>query len=310
MRIPRATRPIAQMLGRPRKDHTESAYLAVRAHSRWATLLDHLGEEARIEFVRRNSLIVGLVLMFALTWPFYSALGLFVGYGLAVAALIVSGLTLGRVGVRALLRRFLIWRVGVQWYLVTLFGPAILGLAAIGANFVLSGTAPDFANVHARQLFGTSASLWLFIVPFFLVDVLTNGEEMGWRGFVLPRLQARFGALVASLILGTVWGLWHLPKFWATGDAEPFGLVLLHNIAMAVLFTWVYNSTNGSLLIVTLFHATVNTTSVFLPFEPTVTGDGTLGMIRIGIELVAALGIVVAVGPARLSRLSPVQVGV
>jgi membrane protease YdiL (CAAX protease family) len=256
-----------------------------------------------IEFLNRHSLVIGIVLMFALTWPFYSALGLFVGYGLAVAALIMTGLTLGRAGVRALLRRFLIWRVGVQWYLVILFGPAILGLVAIGLNFLVSGTTPDFTKVYARQLFGTSANLWLFVVPFFLVDALTNGEEMGWRGYVLPRLQARFSALVSSLILGAVWGLWHLPKFWATGDAESFALVLLHNLAMAVLFTWVYNSTNGSLLIVTLFHAAVNTAGLFLPLEPSLTGDGTLGVISIGIECVAAFAVVVVAGPARLSGL-------
>ncbi len=88
------------------------------------------------DFLKRHSLVIGTVLMFVLTWPLYSALGLFVGYGLALASLIMTGLTLGRAGVRALLRRFLIWRVGVQWYLLILFGPAILVLAAIGLDFV------------------------------------------------------------------------------------------------------------------------------------------------------------------------------
>jgi hypothetical protein len=71
-------------------------------------------------FFKRHSLVIGIVLMFALTWPFYSALGLFVGYGLALASLIMTGLTEGRAGVHALLRGFLIWRVGVQWYLLIL----------------------------------------------------------------------------------------------------------------------------------------------------------------------------------------------
>ncbi|MFB0537313.1 MAG: type II CAAX prenyl endopeptidase Rce1 family protein, partial [Anaerolineae bacterium] len=140
-----------------------------------------------------------------------------------------------------------------------LFGPAILVLAAIGLDFMLGGATPDFNNVDARRIFGTSTNLWYFVVPFFLVDVLTNGEEIGWRGYVLPRLQARFSALVSSLILGVVWGLWHLPRFWVAGDTESFALATLHNIAMAVLFTWVYNNTNGSLLMVTLFHAAINT---------------------------------------------------
>lgn len=260
-----------------------------------------------IAFLKRHSLVIGIVLMFALTWPLYSTLGLFVGHGLAAAALIMTGLTQGRAGIGALLRRFLIWRVGVQWYLVILLGPAILGLAALGLNLLLNSTVPNWSDVEAHRIFGTSANLWLFVVPFFLVDALTNGEEMGWRGYVLPRLQARFGALVSSLMLGAVWGLWHLPKFWATGDAESFAFSLLHNLAMAVLFTWVYNSTNGSLLIATLFHASVNTAGVFLPIEPSMMGDGTLGMISIGIELVAAFAVVVVARPARLSRLPLVQ---
>jgi membrane protease YdiL (CAAX protease family) len=258
------------------------------------------------EFLKRHSLVIGIVLMFALTWPFYSALGLFVGYGLALASLIMTGLNEGRAGVHALLRRFLIWRVGVQWVLLILFGPAILVLAAIGLDFMWGGATPDFNNVVARRIFGTSANLWYFLVPFFLVDALTNGEEIGWRGYVLPRLQARFSALVSSLILGVVWGLWHLPKFWVAGDTESFALAMLHNIAMAVPFTWVYNNTNGSLLIVTLFHAAINTAYVFLPIAPSVTGDVTPRMICIGIEFVAAFAVVAVAGPARFSRLSPV----
>jgi membrane protease YdiL (CAAX protease family) len=258
-------------------------------------------------FVKRHSLVIGIVLMFALTWPVYSDLGLFVGYGLALASLIMTGVTLGRAGVRALLRRFLIWRVGVQWYLVILLGPAILGLGAIGLDLILGGATPDFTNVDARRIFGTSASLWYFVVPFFLVDVLTNGEETGWRGFVLPRLQARFSALVSSLILGVVWGLWHLPKFWVAGDTESFAFAMLHNIAMAVLFTWVYNNTNGSLLIATVFLAALNTAYVFLPIGLSMTGDTIPRLISVGIEFVAVLAVVVVAGPARLSRLSPIQ---
>jgi membrane protease YdiL (CAAX protease family) len=259
------------------------------------------------EFLRRHSLVIGIVLMFALTWPFYSALGLFVGYGLALASLVMTGLTLGRAGVGALLRRFLIWRVGIQWYLVVLLGPAILILAGIGLDLLLGGATPDFSNVEARQIFGTSTKLWYYVVPFFLVDLLTNGEETAWRGYVLPRLQNRFSALVSSLIVGAVWGLWHLPKFWAAGDGVSFALVMLHNIAAAVLFTWVYNNTRGSLLLATLFHAALNTSYVFLQIAPAEPGDITLEMTVIGVELMAAVVVAVVAGPVRLTRQPPVQ---
>lgn len=258
-------------------------------------------------FLKRHSLVMGIALMFALTWPVYAALGLFVGYGLALAALLMTCLTLGWAGVRALLRRFAIWRVGAQWYLLVLFGPAILALVAVGVHLMLGGPAPDFQNVEARQIFGASSHLWYLVAPFFLVDALTNGEEMAWRGYVLPRLQARLSALVSSLILGAVWGLWHLPKFWASGDIGSFALAVVHNVAMAVLFTWVYNNTRGSLLIVTLFHAAANTAYVFLPVVSTGDGNVTLHLILTGVEVVAAFAIALATGPARLSRLSLAQ---
>ncbi len=259
------------------------------------------------EFLNRHSLVMGVVLMFALTWPFYSALGLFVGYGLALASLIVTALTLGRSGVLALLRRFLIWRVPVYWFLVVLVGPAMLGLAALGLDYVVRGAVPGWGNVYAHQIFGTTANLWLFIIPFFLVDALSNGEELGWRGFVLPRLQTRFSALVSSLILGAVWGLWHLPKFWAGSASQSFVWVMLHSIAVAILFTWVSGNTGGSLLVATLFHASVNTAYIFLPLGPSGRGDEMTSMIYTAVELAVALCVVVVAGPARLSRQIPGQ---
>jgi membrane protease YdiL (CAAX protease family) len=259
------------------------------------------------DFLRRHSLVVGIALMFALTWPFYSALGLFVGYGLALASLIMTGLTLGRAGVVALLRRYLIWWVGIQWYLVVLLGPAILILTGTGLNLVLGGAAPDFKNVEARHVFGTSTNLWIYVIPFFLVDLLTNGEEIAWRGYVLPRLQTRFSALVSSLIVGGVWGLWHMPKFWGDGDGMSFALVMAHNIAAAVLFAWVYNNTKGSLLLATLFHAALNTSYVFLQIAPAEPGDITLEMTIIGVELLAAAVVAVVASPERLRRQPPAQ---
>jgi membrane protease YdiL (CAAX protease family) len=245
--------------------------------------------------------------MFALTWPVYAELGLFVGYGLALASLIMTVLTQRWAGVRALLRRFAIWRVGAQWYLGILLGPAALVLVATVLDWALGGPTPDFQNVEARQIFGTSANLWTVVVPFFLVDALTNGEEIGWRGYVLPRLQARLSALVSSLILGAVWGLWHLPKFWAAGDIWSLALAVVHNAAMAVLYTWVYNSTGGSLLITTLLHAASNTAYVFLPAASTVPGDVTLELAVTGVEIVTACAVTLAAGPARLARAAPAQ---
>lgn len=267
-------------------------------------------EAKQMRFINRHSLIAGLVLMFVLTWPLYSALGLFVGYGLAAAALVVTGLTTGRGGVLSLLRRFLIWRLSVRWYLVVLILPMALYLAAITLHHLLGGPRIDLSATQARSLFGDRATMWLFVIPFFLVDVITNGEELAWRGFVLPRLQRRYGALVSSVILGAVWGLWHLPRLWSTGDPLSIVYTILHDIALAVLFTWVYNSTRGSLLIVTLFHAAFNTTYAFLPVSPAATGVPSIQLATLATEYLAAICVVFAAGAKNLSRLPRVQEGV
>jgi len=241
------------------------------------------------DLLRRHSLSVGVVLMFALTWPldlavaaeargwlpfdFPNGIELLVGYGFVLAAILMTALTLGRAGVSALLRRYLIWRAGPSWYGVVLFGPFAVDLAAVWLYAALRGSVPGVGPVLAHRLFGPSANLALYVLPFFLFDAVTNGEEIGWRGYLLPRLQARHSALLASLITGVIWALWHVPKFLVPGNAVPFGAYLLETIAKAILFTWVYNNTRGSLLLATLFHAAINTAGVFL-LPPLATDPG------------------------------------
>jgi len=270
----------------------------------------------RIEptFLRRHSPTLGIALMFLLTWPIDLAhsgrmpfqvpflLYLFLGWGFIAAALVMTALTGGRAEVATLLRRFLIWRVRWTWYAAVLLAPAIM-CAAVVLNAAFTGQAIDFADVFAHRIFGASASLPMFVAPFFLVDAIANGEEMGWRGYVLPRLQARHNALVASLILGVIWAIWHYPKFMAPGNDSSFGLFFVKIMAEAVLFTWIYNNTRGSLLMTTLFHAAANTAGVFLPIANTAVGSNVNAlMIQTGLDVVAAIVVVTFAGPANLSR--------
>jgi membrane protease YdiL (CAAX protease family) len=229
---------------------------------------------------------------------------LFVGYGFVVASLIMTGIIGGWAGIRALLRQFLVWRVGLPWYGVVLLGAAVIDLAAIAIHVLLGGAMPDFAQPFARQIVGPSLNLWVALPLFFLIGVFSNGEEMGWRGYALPRLQARHGALIASLIIGIIWAFWHVPKFLTAGSAQDysFWFYLLDTIAKAILFTWVYNNTKSSLLMVTLFHAALNTSAVFLPIIPAAIGDVRPTLIAIGLHCLAAIIVVMVTGPARLSR--------
>ena len=277
-----------------------------------------------VSWLRRRPVLGGFVLMFACTWPIDlwaaagshgwsvpavpPALPILVGYGFVVAALVATGIIEGRDGVRSLLSRFLAWRVGLWWYAVVLFGAAVVDLAAIALHVLLGGPVPDFAHPFATRIVPPGASLWAVAPLFLLFGTLTNGEEIGWRGYALPRLQARHGALVASVVIGVVSAFWHVPKFLTAGSAQDYSawLFLVDTVAKAVLLTWVFNSTRGSLLMVTLLHASMNTSSVFLPMLPAATGEARPIAISIGLHAVAAVAVVLATGAARLSRSDPV----
>ena len=203
------------------------------------------------------------------TAPFY-LLMLFLGPTLA--ALVTTALVDGKAGVGQLLRRYLAWRVGIQWYLLVLLGPIIL--LVLGAT-VLFGTTPLRELAHQWPLFFT---VYLANLPIILVLGGPLGEEPGWRGFALPRLQQQYGALTGSLILGVLHGLWHLPLFFITETGYgPFtftGLLLfvLPMIFNTLIWTWVFNHTKGSLLIVILLHTAFNASGGFvqplLPASP------------------------------------------
>jgi uncharacterized protein len=233
--------------------------------------------------VKRHTILAGLLLMFAFTWPIDlirsanshgwtvvqvpEALAIFLGFGFVAASILATAIVSGRTGVIALLRRFLIWRVGMVWYGIALFLPLLLNLTGIGIQALFTGLAPNFGQVYAYQLFGSDLNLLYLVIPFLLFDAISNGEEIGWRGYILPRLQKRHSAFIASLIVGLIWGLWHWPKFLAAGNETLVWLYMVDIMAKAILYTWIFNNTRGSLLIVTLFHAAGNTAGIFLPIQ-------------------------------------------
>ena len=168
---------------------------------------------------------------------FVSAVWVFLGPTLA--AFIVTGATEGREGIRSLLRRYVLWRVGLRWYLVVLLGPpAIILLATI----VLPGALASF-----KTLAPLDPLPLLFSFPLVLIFGGALFEEGGWRGFALPRLQRLHGPLVGTLILGILWACWHLPLFWVTVWGTPptilnMVLYIPSVIFMTIIFTWVFNT--------------------------------------------------------------------
>jgi uncharacterized protein len=267
-----------------------------------------------LTFPQRHALFIGIMLMFLLTWPVDLAnagllpfqvplaAAIFVGYGFVIASLLMTVLTLGWDGVIRLLRRYLIWRVGWNWYAVAFLLIPTLSVLGVLLDAWLRQTPLDFSQVLAYEMFGPSVNLLLLIVPFFLFDAIANGEEIGWRGYILPRLQVKYNALTASLIIGLLWGIWHIPKFLAHWDTVTFAWFMVDVMAKSVLLTWMYNNTKGSLLLVTLFHASFNTVGVFLPVANTVT-DGNLNA-RIIITLLEVMVAVVVISQTKAKQLS------
>jgi uncharacterized protein len=265
-------------------------------------------------FFQRHALLIGIILMFLLTWPVDLAnagllpfqvplaAAIFVGYGFVIASLLMTGLTLGRDGVIRLLRRFLIWRVGWNWYAVAFLLIPTLSLVGLLLDAWLRQTPLDFSRVLAYEMFGPSVNLLLLVVPFFLFDAIANGEEIGWRGYILPRLQVKQSALTASLIIGLLWGIWHIPKFLGHWDSVAFAWFMVDVMAKSVLLAWMYNNTKGSLLLVTLFHASFNTVGVFLPVANTMT-DGNISA-RIIITLLEVMVAVVVISQTKTEQLS------
>lgn len=272
-------------------------------------------------FLKRHSLGMGLVLMFLYTWtidlsnsgilpfnvPF--AVVLTVGWGFIFVSLLMTWLTLGKKAMAALFKQFFLWRVGWKWYLVAILLLPALQFASVYLTSLLTRVPMDFSHLMIRDVVPLDAPLLALVIPWLLFEILTNGEEMGWRGYVLPRLQARYNALVSSLIVGVIWSVWHLPKFMGTGmsgERSFFWFTLAH-LALAVLYTWLYNNTRGSLLLVTLFHATGNTAGMFLPVSFAVSGGIMQNMLTI-LYIIAAVIAVIAAGPAHLSRTEEKQI--
>ena len=203
--------------------------------------------------VKQHPLITFFLLTFALSWTFEIPL-VVLGDSIAgtqalvliilasnvpsVLGIVLTAIVLGGGVLRKLLGRLLVWRVDPRWYLVVL-GPVALAGGMVALNALVGG--PDMSL--GVPLFGV-----LTLLAFSIFPGSALGEEIGWRGYALPRLQAGRSALSASFILGAIWGSWHLPLYF-TGQAErPLGLFPLFVvavIALSVILAWVYNGTGG-----------------------------------------------------------------
>ena len=182
-----------------------------------------------------------------------------------LAAFVMTGATEGREGVGRFLRRFVLWRVGLRWYLFALVGIPVIAVLSV---VFIPGVLGSFKGLGALA---PLSLLGVFVYVLFLGGAL--GEEPGWRGFALPRLQSVHGPLLGTLILGPLWALWHLPLFLTPWNELTFFNVVVFVLAttcFAIMYTWVFNNTKGSVFMAILLHASFNAsvTGILAPLFP------------------------------------------
>lgn len=192
---------------------------------------------------------------------------LFIGipgaFGPTIAAFVVTALTEGKLGVKALWKRFWNRNASLKWLLVAL---VLYDVMRLTANLI--ARALDHQTYPVLEL---PDPLWSYI-PALVTPFIINGmgEEFGWRGYALPRFQARWNALTSSLILGVIWACWHL-LFFFIPMATLYGRNFLEwapwIVLSSVIYTWLFNNSKGSVLIAALFHATANYSMFILPTQ-------------------------------------------
>jgi membrane protease YdiL (CAAX protease family) len=206
--------------------------------------------------VREQPLVAFFVLAYALSWwpsLVYLATGSglpILGCGPFLAAVTVLALTTGKHSIRALFESMIRWRVGPRWWAVAILAPVVTTCLAAGLNIALGAPTPSAAALaNWPSIFSTA--LVILLVP------IAGGawEEPGWRGYALPRLLAGRSALEASLVLGALWALWHVPLF-LTGKQHWSDLLLV--LLVSVFVTWLFQNALCSVLVTMVFHATNN----------------------------------------------------
>jgi membrane protease YdiL (CAAX protease family) len=224
-------------------------------------------------WIKRNSVLCYFIIAYAVSWSFEIPLALsqqglisawvpmwlhyFVALGPLTAALVMTSLTEGRSGLRALIARIFKWRIDVLYYAFAILLPVGLFAVASALNRMITGSWPDLAllgEVDYLPYLTPLGALGIWFLTFAF------GEETGWRGYALPHLQKTRSVATATLILGILWVGWHLPMFFYRDTYMKMGIMAFPMLALsllfaAMIFTWLYNSTGGSLWIVIVFHA-------------------------------------------------------
>jgi len=247
----------------------------------------------------RHDLLLYFTLAYLVSWALWPLVILnptsspLVPFGPLIAAVVVSLLAGGKKELWALLRQLARWRVHPIWYVIALLGP-----------FVMAGVAAALAVAAGSPIQRSGAYTNLGAIGFtFLSTMIIVGlfEEVGWRGFALPRLQRQLDAIWAALVLGVVWALWHLPELISdpTRQRPPLPF-FVWALALSVILAWLYNSTNGSLPIVIICHAAIDTAGRYMLPEFSNEGYQVVWWFMVGPCALVGMVVVIVAGPKQL----------
>jgi membrane protease YdiL (CAAX protease family) len=206
----------------------------------------------------------------------------------SLVALALTARADGRAGTLALLRGTVKWSVGARWYVFAVVYMAAVKVGVALVYRIVTGAWPAFGQ----------EPMYLMAIAIVFSTLVQAGEEIGWRGYALPRLSARLGLSSASIVLGVICACWHLPFFFISGtdkSGQSFPVYLLSVTALSVAMAWLYWRTNGSLLLTMLMHAAVNNTKDIVPSAvPAATNAFSLSSSRVAWLSVAILWICAA----------------
>ncbi len=261
------------------------------------------GEHPLVRLFKVHDLLAYFVLTFIFTFGGWLA-AMFTGFGTlfdiglwgpAFSAILITAVTRGMPGIKEIFRRLLHWRVRAKWYLIIFFGWPVISILA--------------ALLHAQTTNQTISFHWdaWSATRTFLNSALILGfwacEEIGWRGFALPRLLNRWNALFSSIVLGLVWWLWHLPFFVGTEGISPeFYPYVVLTVSISILMTWVLNHTNGSVFVAIFFHFWINIYDAFQADKLTLADPAGETSIKYLLLAGAAILVVVLYGYRRFTR--------
>ena len=229
--------------------------------------------------------------------PIPFAIHYLAAFGPMLAALIMTWIGDGTDGLKELFGRITQWRVPAVGFLAALLSAVALFALSALVSWILGSEWPDLyllGQVNYLPYLGIAVlPLWLATYGF--------GEEIGWRGYALPRLQNSHSALGATLLLGALWALWHVPTFFYLDTYLALGLGVFPMFAFgiltgAIVLTWLYNTTEGSVLMVAIWHG------VFDFISASKASDGYIAALMSAAIMIWAVVIVVVYKPADLSR--------